>query len=122
MLFSAGGGRGVSGAGFDGPAQAEGFERFLECMERVHREGSQGCDPEDSEGIVSGGGGALLGFGESFGDGAEPCGQRFAGAGSGVNQTGVAGEVVLPGLHLEGEDGPVAVVEPVADGLQGGGG
>ena len=68
MLFSAGGGRGVSGAGFDGPVQAEGFERFLECVERVHREGSQGCDPEDSKGIVSGGGGSLLGFGESFGE------------------------------------------------------
>ena len=87
-------------------------------MESVDSECAQGCDPEDSQGIVSGCCGSLFGFGKGFSDGSEPCGQSFPGAGGGVNQPGVSGEVMLPCLQLEGEDGPVPLQEPIGDGLQ----
>ena len=118
-LARADAGRGIAGAGLDGPRKSQVLDGRTERRFGVGRERPEGSDPEDAERWRPGlWGGASRIVSQPFEHRPDPRRVGLAGAGGRVDQAALTGEVGAPGLLLEREGTPVMEPEPLAHALE----
>ena len=102
---------GVAGTHAHGPAQTQRVDRFAQ---RAHGVGGQRAQRRHPQQFRAGAADRAVVVAQRFQQRPAECGQGFAAAGGGVNQSAFAGEIAFPDFTLKRQRRPATRFEPVA--------